>query len=171
VILHLRIRPQIGACLAPGRDGYQRSRLASLDEERSPAALKGHRSELIDPNITEYRGRIIKTTADGVLPSAPGEIGAMITFPASDNCAYIGGLVGSVNTGLSADHELLAKTAMAAASVSKPVIYSCWPLGYVATKRHRGPTFRGLGSNVTSRSFLAMRSSMSPRTGPANNDE
>jgi hypothetical protein len=32
----------------------------------------------------------------------------MITFPASDNCAYIGSLVVTVNAGLSADDELLA---------------------------------------------------------------
>jgi hypothetical protein len=38
-------------------------------------------------------------------PCAPGEIGVMITFPSSNNCAYINGLVVTVDAGLSADHE------------------------------------------------------------------
>ena len=39
--------------------------------------------------------------------AAPGEIGVMITFPSSNNCAYISGLVVTVDAGLSANHELL----------------------------------------------------------------
>ena len=37
------------------------------DEEKTLAALKGHRRELIDPLITQHRGRIFKTTGDGIL--------------------------------------------------------------------------------------------------------
>ena len=29
--------------------------------------LKAHRKELVDPKITEHRGRIVKTTGDGML--------------------------------------------------------------------------------------------------------
>jgi TolB-like protein/ribosomal protein S28E/S33 len=39
----------------------------SVDEEGTLAALKAHRSELIDPKIAENRGRIVKTTGDGAL--------------------------------------------------------------------------------------------------------
>jgi adenylate cyclase len=38
-----------------------------LDEEGTLHQLKGHRKELVDPKITEHRGRIVKTTGDGML--------------------------------------------------------------------------------------------------------
>jgi len=37
------------------------------DEEGKLRQLKGHRKELVDPKITEHRGRIVKTTGDGML--------------------------------------------------------------------------------------------------------
>src|SRR5690348_217801 len=37
------------------------------DEEGTLAALKAHRRELIDPLIAQHRGRIFKTTGDGIL--------------------------------------------------------------------------------------------------------
>src|SRR5499427_7295849 len=37
------------------------------DEEKTLAALKSHRRELIDPLIGQHRGRIFKTTGDGML--------------------------------------------------------------------------------------------------------
>jgi adenylate cyclase len=37
------------------------------DEEGTLAALKAPRRELVDPKIKEYRGRIVKTTGDGML--------------------------------------------------------------------------------------------------------
>src|SRR5947207_10532234 len=45
--------------------GY--SRLMSVDEEGTLNRLKAHRQELIDPKIEERRGRIVKTTGDGLL--------------------------------------------------------------------------------------------------------
>lgn len=45
--------------------GY--SRLMEADETGTLARLKTHRIELIDPAITKNRGRIIKTTGDGML--------------------------------------------------------------------------------------------------------
>ena len=38
-----------------------------VDEEGTLAALKAYRRELVDPKIAEHRGRIVKTTGDGVL--------------------------------------------------------------------------------------------------------
>jgi adenylate cyclase len=37
------------------------------DDSGTLAKLKSHRRELIDPKITEYGGRIVKTTGDGLL--------------------------------------------------------------------------------------------------------
>src|SRR6266568_53866 len=37
------------------------------DEEGTLAQLKAHRQALVDPKITEHRGRIVKTTGDGML--------------------------------------------------------------------------------------------------------
>jgi adenylate cyclase len=38
-----------------------------LDEEGTLAQLKGYRANLINPKITEHRGRLVKTTGDGML--------------------------------------------------------------------------------------------------------
>jgi adenylate cyclase len=43
------------------------SRLVGADEEGTLTRLKAHRRELIDPKIAEHRGRIVKTTGDGIL--------------------------------------------------------------------------------------------------------
>ena len=43
------------------------ARLMGVDEEGTLAQLKAHRLALIDPKITENRGRIVKTTGDGLL--------------------------------------------------------------------------------------------------------
>jgi class 3 adenylate cyclase len=43
------------------------SRLMGDDEEGTLDRLKAHRRDLIDPKIDEHRGRIIKTTGDGLL--------------------------------------------------------------------------------------------------------
>jgi adenylate cyclase len=56
---------RLAAILAADVAGY--SRLIGADEEGTLARLKAHRSELIDPKIAEDRGRIVKTTGDGVL--------------------------------------------------------------------------------------------------------
>ena len=45
--------------------GY--SRLMGADEEGTFERLKAHRRQLIDPKIGEHRGRIVKTTGDGIL--------------------------------------------------------------------------------------------------------
>ena len=45
--------------------GY--SRLMGADEEGTLARLKALRRELVEPRIAEHRGRIVKTTGDGLL--------------------------------------------------------------------------------------------------------
>jgi TolB-like protein/class 3 adenylate cyclase len=60
-----RIERRLTAILAADVAGY--SRLVGEDEEGTLAALKTLRRELIDPGIAEYKGRIVKTTGDGLL--------------------------------------------------------------------------------------------------------
>src|SRR5216683_5652074 len=60
-----RVERKLAAILAADVAGY--SRLMGADEEGTLARLKAHRRELIDPKIAEHRGRIVKTTGDGLL--------------------------------------------------------------------------------------------------------
>jgi adenylate cyclase len=56
---------RLAAVLAADMVGY--SRLMEVDETGTLARLKTYRIELIDPTIAKNRGRIIKTTGDGIL--------------------------------------------------------------------------------------------------------
>ena len=56
---------KIAAILVADVVGY--SRLASADEDRTLARLRGLRSDLIDPAIDAHHGRIVKRTGDGSL--------------------------------------------------------------------------------------------------------
>src|SRR5262252_8442930 len=60
-----RVERRLAAILCADVVGY--SRLMGADEEKTLAALKSHRRELIDPLIDQHRGRIFKTTGDGML--------------------------------------------------------------------------------------------------------
>jgi TolB-like protein/tetratricopeptide (TPR) repeat protein len=60
-----RAERRLAAILAADVAGY--SRLMGVDEEGTLAALKAVRAELGDPKIAEHRGRIVKTTGDGML--------------------------------------------------------------------------------------------------------
>jgi TolB-like protein/class 3 adenylate cyclase len=56
---------RLAAILAADVVGY--SRLIGTDEEGTLNRLRSIRAELIDPKIAEHRGRIVKTTGDGLL--------------------------------------------------------------------------------------------------------
>ena len=56
---------RLAAILAADVAGY--SRLMGADEEGTLAALKAIRRELANPKVKEHRGRIVKTTGDGLL--------------------------------------------------------------------------------------------------------
>jgi adenylate cyclase len=43
------------------------SRLAGADEDRTLARLRALRSDLIDPTIAVYKGRVVKRTGDGAI--------------------------------------------------------------------------------------------------------
>jgi len=56
---------RLAAILAADVAGY--SRLMGADEEGTHDRLKAHLRQLIEPNIEEHRGRIVKNTGDGLL--------------------------------------------------------------------------------------------------------
>jgi adenylate cyclase len=60
-----RVERRLAAILAADVAGY--SRLMGTDEVGTLAALKSHRSEVVDPAIAEHHGRVVKTTGDGML--------------------------------------------------------------------------------------------------------
>jgi adenylate cyclase len=60
-----RVERRLAAVLAADVAGY--SRLMGRDEEGTLARLKSLRKALVDPTIAAHRGRIVKTTGDGVL--------------------------------------------------------------------------------------------------------
>ena len=60
-----RVERRLAAILCA--DVVEYSRLMGADEEKTLAVLKSHRRELIDPLIDQHRGRIFKTTGDGIL--------------------------------------------------------------------------------------------------------
>lgn len=60
-----RVERRLAAVLAADVVGY--SRLMGGDEEGTLDVLKALRHSLIDPKLAEHRGRIVKTTGDGVL--------------------------------------------------------------------------------------------------------
>jgi adenylate cyclase len=70
-----RVERRLAAILAADIAGY--SRLIGADEEGTLARLKGHRRDLIDPKIAEHRGRIVKTTGDGMLVEFPSVVDAV----------------------------------------------------------------------------------------------
>ena len=56
---------RLAAILAADMVGF--ARLMELDEEGTLARQKAHRRELIDPEIADHHGHIVKTTGDGLL--------------------------------------------------------------------------------------------------------
>src|SRR5215472_14183924 len=66
---------RLAAILAADVAGY--SRLMGTDEEGTHVALTALRRELTDPKIAEHRGRIVKTTGDGLLVEFPSVLDAV----------------------------------------------------------------------------------------------
>jgi TolB-like protein/class 3 adenylate cyclase len=60
-----RVERRLAAVLAADVAGY--SRLMGADEVGTLNALKAHRREVVDPAIAAHKGRIVKTTGDGML--------------------------------------------------------------------------------------------------------
>ena len=60
-----RVERRLAAILAADVAGY--SRLMGADEEGTHERLQGHLRELVNPKISEHRGRVVKNTGDGFL--------------------------------------------------------------------------------------------------------
>jgi adenylate cyclase len=70
-----RVERRLAAILAADVAGY--SRLMGEDEAGTLARLKALRRELFDPRIAEHKGRIVKTTGDGILIEFPSVVEAV----------------------------------------------------------------------------------------------
>ncbi len=70
-----RVDRRLAAILAADAVGY--SRLMGADEEKTLAALKACRREILDPKIAKHQGRIFKTTGDGALVEFPSVVDAL----------------------------------------------------------------------------------------------
>jgi TolB-like protein/class 3 adenylate cyclase len=70
-----RVERRLTAILAADIAGY--SRLMGADEEGTLAQLKACRREVVDPKIAEHRGRMVKTTGDGMLVEFTSVVDAM----------------------------------------------------------------------------------------------
>jgi TolB-like protein/class 3 adenylate cyclase/tetratricopeptide (TPR) repeat protein len=70
-----RVERRLAAILAADVAGY--SRLMGEDEAGTLARLRAHRRELIDPKVAEHKGRIVKTTGDGILIEFPSVVEAV----------------------------------------------------------------------------------------------
>jgi adenylate cyclase len=60
-----QVQRRLAAVLAADVAGY--SRLMGADEEGTLARLKAVRKTLVEPAIATHRGRLVKTTGDGML--------------------------------------------------------------------------------------------------------
>src|SRR5580692_4439342 len=70
-----RVERRLAAIFAGDVAGY--SRLMGQDEAGTLARLKAHRRELVDRKIAEHKGRIVKTTGDGILIEFPSVVEAV----------------------------------------------------------------------------------------------
>jgi len=70
-----RVPRRLAAILAADVAGY--TRLMGENEEGTLAALTAHLSELVEPCISDHRGRVVKTTGDGVLAEFASVIDAV----------------------------------------------------------------------------------------------
>jgi TolB-like protein/class 3 adenylate cyclase len=89
---------RLAAILAADVAGY--SRLMGADEEGTLERLKALRRELVDPKIAEHKGRIVKTTGDGLLVEFASVVDAV-------RCAVaVQQAMPERNTGVAADNHI-----------------------------------------------------------------
>src|SRR5215475_6848449 len=70
-----QVKRKLAAILAADIAGY--SRLMGADEAGTLARVKEYRRDLIDPKNKQYRGRVVKTTGDGILIEFPSVVDAV----------------------------------------------------------------------------------------------
>ena len=89
---------RLAAILAADVAGY--SRLMGADEEGTLERLKALRRDLVDPRIAEHRGRIVKTTGDGLLVEFASVVDALRRAVAVQQA------MPERNTGVAADRRI-----------------------------------------------------------------
>ena len=72
-----RARGAPARCRIPAADVAGYSRLIEQDAAGALAGIRAHRQELIHPQIVEHKGRIVKTTGDGILIEFPSVVEAV----------------------------------------------------------------------------------------------
>lgn len=70
-----RLQRRLAAILVADVVGY--SRLIGQDESGTLRQIKAIRREIVDPNIAQCRGRVVKTTGDGILIEFPSAVEAV----------------------------------------------------------------------------------------------
>ena len=70
-----RVERRLAAILAADVAGY--SRLMGADEEGTHERLKAHLAQLVEPKISQHRGRTVKNTGDGLLAEFPSVVDAV----------------------------------------------------------------------------------------------
>jgi adenylate cyclase len=89
---------RLAAILAADVAGY--SRLIGADEEGTLNRLRAIRAEIVDPSIAQYRGRIVKTTGDGLLVEFTSVVDAL-------RCATeIQNAIAEGNTGIATEKRI-----------------------------------------------------------------
>ena len=71
---------RLAAILAVDAVGF--SRLIGADEAVTLARLRALRSDIIDPHVAEYGGRVFKTTGDGLLAEFSTAVQGLRSAPA-----------------------------------------------------------------------------------------
>src|SRR3954452_9856173 len=79
-----RVERRLAAVLAADVAGY--SRLMGANEEGTLARLKAVRKAIVDPTIASHRGRIVKTTGDGMLVEFASAVDAVRAAIAVQRC-------------------------------------------------------------------------------------
>ena len=89
---------RLAAILVGDVVGY--SRLMGKDERGTLRRIKAIRREVVDPNIAEHHGRVVKTTGDGILIEYPSAVEAV-------GCAMaIQRMMAERNAGMPTDQRL-----------------------------------------------------------------
>jgi adenylate cyclase len=71
-----RVQRRLAAILAADVAGY--SRLVRSDETGTLAALRAHREDVIEPQVAQHEGRIVKLMGDGLLAEFPSAVNAVM---------------------------------------------------------------------------------------------
>ena len=161
-----RAERRLTAILAADVVGY--SRLMGADEEGTLAALKAIRRELVDPKIVEHRGRIVKTTGDGLLVEFASVVDAVrcavdVQREMAERNAVVPPVTASnsASASISATSSSMGTTSSATASTS-PLGSKPWPSRAGSASAAWCATRCATSSPSRSRTWASSRSRISP---------